>query len=100
MSVVLWRDFGALNLAPCIGKGNEVHLLFPPTKLPYMSVSLYPLASLEQIEETPSRKDGIPSDLEDDLRAYGCKLIHQAGILLKQYASFRSKLHSINVNNK
>jgi len=48
------------------------------------STILYPLASLEQIERTPSREDGIPEDLEEDLRAYGCKLIHQAGILLKQ----------------
>ena len=46
---------------------------------------MYPLASLAQIEATPSREDGIPGDLEEDLRAYGCKLIHQAGILLKQY---------------
>ncbi|KAJ7470293.1 cyclin-like protein [Mycena latifolia] len=44
----------------------------------------YPLASLAQIECTPSREDGIPADLEDDLRAYGCKLVHQAGILLRQ----------------
>ena len=50
-----------------------------------MGSILYPLASLEQIERTPSREDGIPEDLEEDLRAYGCKLIHQAGILLKQY---------------
>ncbi|KAJ7756882.1 cyclin-like protein [Mycena maculata] len=49
-----------------------------------MSTALYPLASLAQIESTPSRADGIPPDLEEDLRAYGCKLIHQAGILLKQ----------------
>ena len=49
-----------------------------------MSISLYPLASLSQIENTPSRVDGIPSELEEDLRAYGCKLIQQAGILLKQ----------------
>ena len=49
-----------------------------------MSTSLYPLASLVQIEKTPSREDGIPEDLELDLRAYGCKLIHEAGILLKQ----------------
>ncbi|CAL1704327.1 unnamed protein product [Somion occarium] len=49
-----------------------------------MSISLYPLASLAQIEQTPSRQDGIPPNLEEDLRAYGCKLIHQAGILLKQ----------------
>jgi len=49
-----------------------------------MASNLYPLASLAQIEKTPSREDGIPDDLEEDLRAYGCKLIHQAGILLKQ----------------
>ncbi|KAJ3508753.1 hypothetical protein NLJ89_g5588 [Agrocybe chaxingu] len=49
-----------------------------------MSSILYPLASLSQIEKTPSMEDGIPQDLEEDLRAYGCKLIHQAGILLKQ----------------
>ncbi|KAF8894450.1 cyclin-like protein [Infundibulicybe gibba] len=45
---------------------------------------MYPLASLAQIEKTPSREDGLPQDLEEDLRAYGCKLIHQAGILLRQ----------------
>ena len=49
-----------------------------------MASTLYPLASLSQIEKSPSREDGIPDDLEEDLRAYGCKLIHQAGILLKQ----------------
>ncbi|KAJ7445731.1 cyclin-like protein [Mycena galericulata] len=49
-----------------------------------MSTALYPLATLAQIERTPSREDGIPEDLEEDLRAYGCKLIHQAGILLRQ----------------
>ena len=42
------------------------------------------LIKLEQIEQTPSREDGIPAELEEDLRAYGCKLIQQAGILLKQ----------------
>jgi hypothetical protein len=50
-----------------------------------MSTALYPLATLAQIERTPSREDGIPQDLEEDLRAYGCKLVHQAGILLRQY---------------
>jgi len=49
-----------------------------------MTTPLYPIASLAQIEKTPSREDGIPEDLEEDLRAYGCKLINQAGILLKQ----------------
>lgn len=51
-----------------------------------MSATLHPLASISQIETTPSRADGIPESLEEDLRAYGCKLIHQAGILLQQYA--------------
>ncbi|KAL5490227.1 hypothetical protein ACEPAI_5060 [Sanghuangporus weigelae] len=49
-----------------------------------MSNALYPLASLSQIERTTSREDGIPAELEEDLRAYGCKLIQQAGVLLKQ----------------
>lgn len=54
-----------------------------------MASTLYPLASLSQIEKAPSREDGIPEDLEEDLRAYGCKLIHQAGILLKQSVTSR-----------
>ncbi|KAG8829871.1 hypothetical protein FRC17_005875 [Serendipita sp. 399] len=49
-----------------------------------MEITFTPLATLSQIKETPSRKDGIPADLEDDLRAYGAKMIQQAGILLKQ----------------
>lgn len=59
-----------------------------------MSNYLYPLASLSQIEKTPSREDGIPESLEEDLRAYGCKLIHQAGILLRQYVFSALKLSS------
>lgn len=49
-----------------------------------MSTSLYPLASLAQVEKTPSREDGIPEELELDLRAFGCKLIYEAGVLLRQ----------------
>ena len=45
---------------------------------------LNPLASPAQIERTPSMEDGLPWELEEDLRAYGCKLIQQAGILLNQ----------------
>lgn len=44
----------------------------------------YPLASQEQIQKTPSVEDGIPKELEEDLRAFGCQLISQAGLLLKQ----------------
>ncbi|KAF8590458.1 cyclin-like protein [Ramaria rubella] len=49
-----------------------------------MSSHLYPLATLAQIAKTPSKEDGIPQEVEDELRTYGCKLIQQAGILLKQ----------------
>ncbi|KAG1525317.1 hypothetical protein G6F52_003432 [Rhizopus delemar] len=42
-----------------------------------------PLASLEQLETTISRKDGITEDLEEDLRNFGAELIQSAGILLK-----------------
>jgi hypothetical protein len=50
--------------------------------------TLYPLASLPQLHSTPSAQDNVPSHVEDDLRAYGCKLIHQAGILLNQCVPF------------
>lgn len=49
-----------------------------------MEPDVAPLATLAQIQETPSARDGIPSELEEDLRAYGAKLIQQAGVLLKQ----------------
>jgi hypothetical protein len=49
-----------------------------------MEPDVAPLASLSQIQQTPSGRDGIPQDLEEDLRAYGAKMIQQAGILLKQ----------------
>ena len=34
---------------------------------------------------TPSRKDAIPEELEDELRRLGCHFIQSAGILLKLY---------------
>lgn len=49
--------------------------------------TFYPLASLSQIHSTPSAQDGVPRYVEDNLRAYGCKLIHQAGVLLNQCVS-------------
>ncbi|CEP18734.1 hypothetical protein [Parasitella parasitica] len=49
-----------------------------------MSVALNnPLASLEQLETTVSRRDGISQDMEEDLRNLGAELIQSAGILLK-----------------
>lgn len=48
-----------------------------------MSHSPHPLATLEQIVSTPSAADGIPRDVEDDLRVAGCMLIQEAGVMLK-----------------
>jgi hypothetical protein len=39
-----------------------------------MEIILAPLASASQVRETPSRRDGIPADLEEDLRSYGAIL--------------------------
>ena len=41
------------------------------------------IATLEQLENVPSRKDGISEELEEQLRLFGCELIQSAGILLK-----------------
>jgi hypothetical protein len=38
---------------------------------------------LEVLENTPSRREGIPESLENDLRMVGCDYIQSAGILLK-----------------
>jgi hypothetical protein len=42
-----------------------------------------PLASLQQVLVTPSRQDGVPEDLEDDLRVLGCVLIQELGVMLE-----------------
>jgi hypothetical protein len=46
-----------------------------------------PLASIDQLTCTPSRRDHIPEQLEDDLRNFGAELIQCAGILLKLYGN-------------
>ena len=37
----------------------------------------------EKLDETPSMKDGLDRDTENDLRFYGCELIQISGLLLK-----------------
>ncbi|GAA0148675.1 hypothetical protein Leryth_011436 [Lithospermum erythrorhizon] len=37
----------------------------------------------EQLDNSPSRKDGIDKDTENTLRIYGCELIQESGILLR-----------------
>jgi hypothetical protein len=65
-----------------------LHLAFAMFGTVTVRRGLYPLASLSQIQSTPSAQDGVPCDIEEDLRAYGCRLIHQAGILLNQCVTF------------
>ena len=44
----------------------------------------------EQLENLPSRKDGIDIATETTLRIYGCDLIQESGILLRLYPFFAS----------
>lgn len=44
---------------------------------------LNPLATREQLAVTPSMTDGLSHDLEMELRALGCQVIQQIGILLR-----------------
>lgn len=37
----------------------------------------------EELENSPSRRDGIDRETEAALRAYGCELVQEAGILLR-----------------
>jgi hypothetical protein len=36
----------------------------------------------EQLDNSPSRQDGIDKDTEANLRMYGCEVIQEAGIML------------------
>ncbi|SPO26370.1 uncharacterized protein UTRI_03959 [Ustilago trichophora] len=44
---------------------------------------LNPLATRQQLAVTPSMTDGLSYDLEMELRALGCQIIQQVGILLR-----------------
>jgi hypothetical protein len=72
------HNTGACTATLCITTNNHDLATTP------MSAVLYPLASFAQISQTPSREDGITIEIEEGLRAYGCKMIQQAGLLLKQ----------------
>ena len=43
----------------------------------------HPLATLAQIVTSPSKRDGVPGNLEGDLKVAGCMLIQEAGIMLE-----------------
>jgi hypothetical protein len=42
----------------------------------------------DELQNSPSRKDGIDEATETTLRIYGCDLIQESGILLKLYFLF------------
>lgn len=48
-----------------------------------MAPLLNTLATLDQYLHSPSREDGVPRELEEELRCYGCQLIQQAGVLME-----------------
>ena len=52
---------------------------------------------LEKIDETPSMKDGLDRDTENELRMYACEMIQTAGILLKVPQVNRYYLEDIRV---
>ena len=41
---------------------------------------------VDRAAPTPSSQDGVSSEVEWQLRVYGCELIQEVGILLKVYA--------------
>ncbi|CAN1323153.1 CYCL1-1 [Linum perenne] len=68
MAVGQWVDFQSI----------EVQL----TTMIYTAIDNFYLTD-EQLQNSPSRKDGIDDDTETSLRRYGCDLIQESGILLK-----------------
>ena len=66
---------GALNQSP-------LHL----TYLHMASSLAHVCVTQSEIEETPSRCDGVSADTETLLRRYGCEMIDDLGTLLELYA--------------
>lgn len=46
-----------------------------------------------EVEQSPSRLDGIDTETETDLRSYGCEFIDDAGFLLGMYVLLSKKMH-------
>lgn len=68
----------------------------PPKEFNRVTISLEnSIIPDEALENTPSRRDGIPESLEMDLRVVGCEYIQSAGLLLKlpQVLESGSELH-------
>lgn len=53
----------------------------------YTAIDTFYLSD-EELNNSPSRKDGIDEPTEVNLRIYGCDLIQECGILLKLYPDY------------
>ena len=65
-------------------KGGWRHALALSMDTPTVMADLVnPLATPSQLACTPSMADGLPWEVEEELRIFGCQLIQSAGVLLK-----------------
>lgn len=72
------------NLIIISGGFTSSLVMEPPKEFNRVIISLEnSIIPEEALENTPSRKDGIPESLEMDLRIVGCDYILSAGLLLK-----------------
>lgn len=53
----------------------------------YTAIDTFYLSD-EELENSPSRRDGIDAATETTLRIYGCDLIQESGILLRMYVFY------------
>lgn len=66
------------------GDFTDPSAMEPPKEFNKVTISLEnSIIPDEALENTPSRRDGIPESLEMDLRVVGCEYIQSAGLLLK-----------------
>jgi len=65
-------------------QASDLLLFFPFQNMSNLSLH-NALCSDAQLQETPSGREGIPREMEMDLRTYGCRLIQKAGYLLKLF---------------
>ena len=55
--------------------------------------TFYPPA--ERLHDSPSRRDGVDEPAEAALRAHGCQLVQEAGILLRLYPPLNPSIRTV-----
>lgn len=50
----------------------------------YTSLAETFILSATEVEQSPSRRDGVSKEIENQLRLYGCELIQEGGCLLRK----------------